>query len=117
MVTHVRVNRRDRTGKTFVEGPNEIGWVVPGRLAFTGFPDVSAAAVAADIAARIVRQWAHGRLRAPRPDDTLVSISSDGLGFECRVPEDTWHANLLELGQRIHSSTNSLRHLTPEPAA
>ena len=117
MVTHLRIERRDPIGWTLAEGPNGIGWIVPGRLAFTGFPDASTAAAAADIAAEVVRQWAHGRSPAPRSEDTLVSLSGDGLGFECRVPEHTWYANLLELAQRIHTATNSLRHPQPEPAA
>jgi hypothetical protein len=117
MVTHLRVERRDPIGWTLAAGPNGIGWIVPGRLVFTGFPDASAAAAATEIAAGVVRQWAHGRPPAPRAEDTLVSLSRDGLGFECHVPEHTWYANLLELAQRLHTSTNSLRHPKPEPAA
>ena len=117
MVTHLRLERRHPIGWTLAEGPNGIGWIVPGRLAFTAFPDASAAAAAAEIAAGVVREWAHGRQPAPRSEDTLVSLSRDGLGFECRVPEHTWYANLLELAQRIHTATNSLRYLQPEPAA
>jgi hypothetical protein len=117
MVTQLRIERRDPVGWTLAEGSNGIGWIVPGRLSFTGFPDASAAAAAAEIAAGVVDQWAQGRTPAPRPEDTLVALSRDGLGFECRVPEQTWYANLLELAQRIHTSTNSLRHPKPEPAA
>lgn len=117
MQTRLRLDRRAPAGFTLADGPQEIGWVESGRIVFTGFPDPDAAAAAAEIAVRIARQWAEGRPLAPRFDETAVSLTRDWLGFECHVPEGTWHALLLELAQRIHASTNTLRYHTPEPAA
>lgn len=117
MQTRLRLDRRESAGFTLADGPHEVGWVVPGRVVFTGFPDPDAAAAAAEVATRIAHQWATGRPLAPRAEDMRVTLTRDWLGFECHVPEGIWHALLLELAQRIHASTITLRHQTPEPAA
>lgn len=88
-----------------------------GRLVFRGFPDAASAATAAKVAARVGRQWAHSRTEAPFADDVVVSPLADAHGFECRVPDNTWRAILIQLAQRIHAATDSLRQPRLESAA
>ncbi len=91
--------------------------MAPGRITITGFPDRASAAVAADIARRILHRW-----RAPSPgsmgsDQARVALTPDAHGFTCSVPDDLWHALLLELAQRLHAATQSIRYAEPETAA
>lgn len=117
MLTHLRLDRRDPTGWTLVDGPHTVGWIVPGRIAFTDFPDIASATVASETAARVLRQWSASRTHIPRGSDRLVRVTLDRTGFACEVPDDLWQAVLLELAQRIHAATVSLRHHFPEPVA
>lgn len=117
MLTHLRLDRRDPSGWTLADGPQTIGWIVPGRIAFTGFPDTETTTVAAATAARLLAEWSAARARLPRGSDQSVRISVDRTEFTCDLPDDTWHAVLLELAQRIHRATSALRHPAPEPAA
>ena len=116
MPPHLRFDRQDPTGWILAEGPRLLGEVQPDHMTFVGFPDAESAQVAAEIAARVLRQWLRTRsgrdVAAP-----VVSISADGRGFTFSVPGATWHALLFELAQRIHAATRSLRHLEPEPVS
>lgn len=115
MPPHLRLERRHPSGWTLAHGPSAVGWIADGRLALTDFPDASSAAVAAEIAARVIRQW--HQHRAADALDPTVHLLDDALGFSCAVPLDAWSALLLELAQRLHVATLSLRHPHPEPAA
>ncbi len=117
MRTHLRLDRRDPSGWTLAEGPHTIGWIVPGRLAITGFADTATATVAAASAARVLAEWSVARAHLPRGNDQSVRITVDGTGFQCDIPDDTWPAVLLELAQRVHLATLALRHPLMEPVA
>lgn len=117
MHTHLRLDRRDPTGWTLADGPHTIGWVVPGRLAFTGFADPAAAAQAAATATRVLEQWAAARTRIPRDSDQVLHVSVHATGFVCDVPDHLWQAVQLELAQRIHAATLALRFPSLEPVA
>lgn len=116
MPPHLRFDRQDPAGWILAEGPQRLGEVHPDRMMFIGFPDAASAAVAAEVAARVLQHWRHARRSSASPD-VVVSVTADGLGFTFAVPPGLWHALLLELAQRIHAATRSLRHLEPEPAA
>jgi len=114
MPRHLRFDRQDPTGWILAEGPRTLGEIQPDRMTFVGFPDAASAQVAAEIAARVLRDWRRTR-RGATADAPVVAVLGDGSGFSFAVPEATWHALLLELAQRIHAATRSLRHLEPEP--
>lgn len=115
MPPHLRLERRHPSGWTLAHGPSAVGWIADGRLVLTGFPDAASAAVAAEVAARVIRH--RHALRADRSPDPTVRLLDDALGFSCAVPDEAWPAVLLELAQRLHVATLSLRHPHPEPAA
>jgi hypothetical protein len=117
MQTHLRLDRRDPTGWTLADGPHTIGWIIPGRLTFTGFADPATAADAAATAARVLERWAAVRSRIPRDSDQIVRVAVNETGFVCDVPDHLWQAVQLELAQRIHAATLALRSPSLEPVA
>lgn len=117
MHTHLRLDRRAPTGWTLADGPHTVGWIVLGRLTFTGFPHPAAATAAAATATRVLEQWAAARTRIPRDSDQVLHVSVDATGFVCDVPDHLWPAVQLELAQRIHAATLALRSPSMEPAA
>lgn len=112
----LRLERRPEAGWILAEGPTVVGEILPDRMTFTGFRDASSASVAASIAARVLRQWQASRQTATG-DELVVSLTDDGVGFTFPLPGSLWHAVLIELAQRVHGATQSLRHHQPEGAA
>lgn len=116
MPPHLRIERQDPAGWMLAEGPQRLGEIHPDHITFVGFPDAASAHVAAEVAARVLQHWQHAR-RTPGTATPIVTLTPDGLGFTFAVPPGLWHALVLELAQRIHAATRSLRNLQPEPAA
>lgn len=116
MPPHLRFDRQEHEGWILAEGPARLGEVHPDHMTFTGFPDAASAGVAAEIASRVLRQW-QGSRHGTGMHDIVVQRTPDGHGFTFVMPQRLWHALLLELAQKIHAATRSLRHLEPEPAA
>lgn len=113
MPSLLRLERRPEAGWILAEGPAVVGEILPDRMTFTGFRDTSSASVAASIAARVLRQWQASR-RTGNDGELVVTLTDDGLGFTFPLPGSLWHAVVLELAQRVHSATQSLRHRAPE---
>ncbi|MBV6522489.1 MAG: hypothetical protein MNPFHGCM_02637 [Gemmatimonadaceae bacterium] len=117
---YLRLERQAEAGWTLTSGPNRLGHIVPGRIAFEGFPDAEAARAASEAAERVLRDW-HEMRRSPTPTQLItapdISLSEDGKGFCFPLPTWIWHAVALELAQRVHAVTVSLRNPEPEPAA
>lgn len=114
MTPHLRFERQDPAGWTLAEGPQRLGEIHPDHMTFVGFPDAESTQAAADVAVRVLQQWRLARREHDR-DAAAVSIAADGTSFTITVPAGMWYALLLELAQRIHAATRSLRHLEPEP--
>lgn len=112
----LRLERRPEDGWMLAEGPTVVGEILSDRMTFTGFRDTSSASVAASIAARVLRQWQSSR-QSNENEELVVSLTDDGLGFTFPIPGSLWHAVMIELAQRVHSATQSLRHHQPEGAA
>ena len=117
MLPLLRFERHAPTRWTVSHEACEVGSVVPGRIMVTGFPDRSSAAVAADIATRVLRRWFVRAMEPTAHDQATVALTTDAHGFTCTVPDDLWHARLLELAHRIYAATLSIRYPDPEPAA
>lgn len=115
MPPHLRLTRRHPSGWTLAHGPSAVGWIDAGRLVLHGFPDAPSAAAAAEVASRVMRQ--RDEQSASEALDATVYPLDDAHGFACAVPDNAWLAVLLELAQRLHVATLSLRYPHPEPAA
>ena len=120
MPPHLRFDRQDNEGWIIAEGAQRLGEVHPTHMTFVGFHDTASAGVAAEVASRVLRQWRTSRHGTGTPE-IVVSRTADGLGFTFKLPDGLWHALLLELAQRIHAATRTLRqpehHPEPETAA
>ncbi len=116
MPPHLRFSRQDQEGWTIADGLLRLGEVYPDRMTFVGFPDVDRARAAADIAACTLRHWQASRQRADT-GQIAVSLTTDRSGFTFAMPHGLWHALRVELAQRIHAATRSLRYFEQEPAA
>jgi hypothetical protein len=115
MSPYLRLERRNTTSWSLADGRTSVGRLDAGGLILNGFPDAPSAQVAADVATGVVRRW-HERRTADSPAAT-VHVLNDEHGFACTVPDDAWLATRLELAQRLHVATLSLRNPFPEPAA
>ena len=113
MPSLLRLERRPEAGWILAEGPTVVGEILPDRITFTGFRDASSCSVAASIAARVLRQWQASR-RGAGDDAPVVTLTDDGHGFTFPLRESLWHAVALELAQRVHGATQSLRPRAPE---
>lgn len=102
---------------TISHGAREVGFVMPGQITLTGFPDRPRAAAAADVATRVLRRWSERGVGPRAQHPAAVATTADSRGFTCTVPDDLWHALQLELAQRLHFATLSIRYSDQEPAA
>lgn len=116
-MSNLRLDRRGASRWTLADGAHTVGWLAPGAIHFTDFPDADAASAAAEIAARVLRDWNAAHSHIPRGSDQVSRIIPTPEGFQCQVPDTTWMALVTELAQRIHTATRSLREPTEEPAA
>lgn len=116
-MSNLRLDRRGASRWTLSDGTHIVGWLAPGAIHFTHFPDEQSAADAAATAANVLRDWVATHSHIPRGNDQASRIIITPDGFECQVPDTTWMALVTELAQRIHTATRSLRTPTEEPAA